>query len=156
MDGEWSQGQVIIDHFANLLTEQGATVPFGVLDALKVPVLEEINTDLDRDYAEEEIKEALKQINPLKAPGPYGIAPIFFQRFWPTMGSSVTQAILHALKSGIIPSFLNHTHVLIPKKKSPEVVGDFRPISLCNVMYKIISKVIDNHLKKWMLVFIAG
>ena len=44
---------------------------------------------------------------------------------------------------------LNHTFIsIIPKTKSPETAKDFRPVSLCNILYKIISNTIANRLKK--------
>ena len=55
------------------------------------------------------------------------------------------------LNSGNLPNALNHTFLtLIPKIKCPRRVTDFRPISLCNTLYKLISKVLANHLKKFL------
>jgi hypothetical protein len=51
--------------------------------------------------------------------------------------------ILQALNSGIIPEGWNDTTViLIPKVDCPESITQYRPISLCNVIYKIISKML--------------
>jgi hypothetical protein len=49
---------------------------------------------------------------------------------------------------GVMDSKLNNTHIaLIPKLQSPVCVIEFRPISLCNVIYKLIYKVLANQLK---------
>ena len=86
---------------------------------------------------------------PLKAPGPDGLRPLFYQKFWPSIGEDVSKVVLNCLNSGSIPSSINRTFItLIPKVKSPSVVSEFRPISLCNVIYKIVSKVVANKLKK--------
>ena len=64
------------------------------------------------------------------------------------MGTDVVAAVLDFMHSSTMPSDINYTHiVLIPKVKSPEKMSDYRPISLCNVIYKIISKVLANRLK---------
>ena len=57
--------------------------------------------------------------------------------------------VLDFLNQGISPPNFNETHiVLIPKVKEPKRVTDYRSISLCNIVYKIVSKVIANRLKK--------
>jgi hypothetical protein len=63
-------------------------------------------------------------------------------------GDEVTGAVLHILRGDDSPEGVNKTSiVLIPKVASPEELGQFRPINLCNVIYKIASKVLANHLK---------
>ena len=65
------------------------------------------------------------------------------------MGRDVTFVVLNALNSGVVPESLNSTFIaLIPKVKHPNKVANFCPISLCNVVYKLISKVLVNRLKK--------
>ena len=85
---------------------------------------------------------------PLKAPGPNGMPLIFFQKFWNTVGDDVVEAVLLCLNFGTILPSLNHTFIsLIPKVKSPEYVIEFRPIALCNIVYKLVSKVLANRLR---------
>ena len=88
---------------------------------------------------------------PLRAPGLDGMPPLFFQTFWSDIGLDVSEAVLSCLNSGTILKSINHTFLtLIPKVKNPEIVAQFRPISLCNVIYKILSKVIVNRLKPFL------
>jgi hypothetical protein len=65
------------------------------------------------------------------------------------LDNEVCQAVVDSLNSIIIlPSLLDMTHiVLIPKVKNPACATEFRPISLSNVLHKLISKVLANHLK---------
>ena len=67
------------------------------------------------------------------------------------MSGEVTSTILAWLNSGKLPYPITHTFVtLIPKVKNPVSVSQYSPISLCNVLYKIFSKVLANRLKKFM------
>ena len=60
----------------------------------------------------------------------------------------MTDAVLDYLHSANMVPDINYTHiVLIPKVKKSEKMVGFRPISLCNVIFKIISKVLTNRLK---------
>ena len=64
------------------------------------------------------------------------------------MCSSDLNVVLSCLNSGIILRNINNTHIaLIPKTKDPELITQYRPIILCNVLYKIISKMLVNWLK---------
>ena len=104
---------------------------------------------LSSDVTVDEIKIAVFQMGPTKALGLDSMNALFYQKFWHIVGDNVVNVVLDCLQSGVIGPDINHTNiVLIPKIKSPEKMFDFRPISLCNVIYKIISKVLANRLKQ--------
>ena len=87
-------------------------------------------------------------MEPITAPGPNGMPPLFYQSFWSTVGKDVCFAVLDYLHNCKIPKEINLTHIaLIPKVKSPERIIEFRPISSCSVIYKVVSKVLANKLK---------
>ena len=88
-------------------------------------------------------------MSPLKAPGPDGMSHLFYQHYGNLVGDDVCHSVLNFLNNASLPEHLNHTFIiLIPKKKNPEYASEFRPISLCNVLYKIFSKVLANRLKR--------
>ena len=69
--------------------------------------------------------------------------------FWHIVGDNVVSVVLEFLNTSYLLPDLNHTYiVLIPKIKNPVKVSDYRPISLCNVIYKINAKVLANRLKQ--------
>ncbi|KAK5793475.1 hypothetical protein PVK06_034624 [Gossypium arboreum] len=80
---------------------------------------------LEADITDEEIKRALFDMALLKALGSDGYHALFFQSQWDTIGRDVYQWV----------------------KENPEDFSQFRPISLCSVLYKLIMKVIANRFK---------
>jgi len=94
------------------------------------------------------VRRALFQMHPLKSSNPDGFPALFYQKNWDILGRDVCQAVLSYLNGGNFDAGLNITNiVLVPKVNSPSKLSDFRPISLCNVLYKLISKVLANRLK---------
>ena len=120
-----------------------------VLDSVPRSVTVAMNEMLIAPFEDLEVKRALFQMYPLKAPGPDGFPAQFFQKHWNVCGVEVTKALLRILRGEDSPEGINRTFiVLIPKVASPMELGQFRPISLCNVIYKIASKVLANRLKE--------
>ncbi|XP_048492142.1 uncharacterized protein LOC125493157 [Beta vulgaris subsp. vulgaris] len=116
------------------------------------PVIsDECNSALSRPYTKDEIYAALSQMHPCKAPGPDGMHAIFYQRFWHIIGDEVSDYVCNILHGHHFPADLNRTNIaLIPKVKDPKVAAEFRPIALCNVLYKLISKAIVLRLKDFL------
>jgi hypothetical protein len=90
-------------------------------------------------------------MKPFKAPGIDGLHAGFFQRFWMIVGPSIKTTVKNIFSNGIMPQDLNQTLIaLIPKKKGPETLSHYRPISLCNTVYKIITKLLVLRIKPYL------
>ena len=140
---------IVLDYYSNLFKSSNPVEFTKLLQSVEQKVIVEMNTMLIDEFKEFEVSRALKQMYPLKSPGPDGAPPLFFQHFWPNTASVVTKTLLDFLNLGIIPPKFNEIHiVLIPKIKDPKRVTDYRPISLYNVIYKLVLKTLANRLKK--------
>jgi len=103
---------------------------------------------LEGPFTRQDIFTALKGMQPLKAPGPDGFHAFFFQRYWPVVEDDVCKVVLHVLHGNPMPCGINDSFVtLIPKVPNPKRVTQFRPIGLCNVIYKLITRCIVNRMK---------
>ncbi|PNX91512.1 CNGC5-like protein [Trifolium pratense] len=119
-----------------------------VFNLIQRRVTAEDNIYLVAPITKVEIQQALFQMQPDKSPGPDGFNPAFYQRFWEQCGDDIFLAASNWLERGYFPTSLNETNIcLIPKCDNPMSMKDLRPISLCNVLYKMISKVLANRLK---------
>jgi hypothetical protein len=146
----------MIEYYTTLFTTSNPTHLAEATSEVQKVVTMEMNNTLTREFRAEEVEQAIQQMAPSKAPGPDGMPPIFYQKYWHVVGSDVTTAVLSCLNSGSLLKSINHTFItLIPKVKNPEKVTDFRPISLCNVIYKLVSKVLANRLKVILLQIVS-
>jgi hypothetical protein len=139
---------IAVSYFEELFHSTQPMNPNDTLSVMESVVTMDANQNLLRPFMAKEVRAALFQMHPSKALGPNDMSSFFYQKYWHIVGNFVSHAILSILNSGKILRKINLTHIsLIPKKKNPERMSDFRPISLCNVVYKIISKVLANRLK---------
>lgn len=82
------------------------------------------------------------------SPRPDGFNVAFYIGAWDWIGDDIVKVVRDFYEKGILPAHLNDTQIaLIPKKLVSLVPADFRPISLCNVIYKVIAKTLANRLK---------
>ena len=106
---------------------------------------------LGSQVTEDEIKAALWSLKAFKAPGPDGLHAGFFHHFWPLVGHFVVEEVKKIFSERKMSEKLNQTHiVLIPKIQGLETLGNYRPISLCNTTYKIVTKIIVARLRPYL------
>eukprot|EP00253_Pinus_taeda_P034852 PITA_34852 len=133
-------------HFQNIFADQGETTIaelFRTVQSFPRFVEEDEVEDLTIPVTKEEIEAAMKLMGKDKIPGPDGWTIELFLHFYEQIGAEITEVVEESRQKGVIYRPFNSTFIaLIPKKDDLESFEDFRPIYLCNCIYKIISKVI--------------
>lgn len=139
-----------VNYFQNIITSSHPSQQAieECIVNIKTLVSEKMNLELTKPFILTEIQVALNQMGPLKFPGPDGFNAGFFQTYWYIVRLDVILAALKFLNEGQMDVGINYTYlVLIPKIINPSIASDYRPISLYNVLYKLVSKTLPNRLK---------
>ncbi|KAA3471346.1 reverse transcriptase [Gossypium australe] len=139
--------KIASDYSEKLFSASEAGMDDHIFGLVEKRVTECMNTNLIKQFSEEEVCNAVKSMPALKALGIDGFAAIFFQRYWHIVGTDIVGYCLDILNGQKEVSDLNKTRiVLIPKLDKPKNMTHFLPISLCNVIYKIIAKAMVNRM----------
>ena len=151
--GQWCEDPEVVRGQAKNLFEERftATKDFGVrLGAVEFKTIsQEDKLSLISAFSEEEIREAVRQCDGSKSPGPDGFNLSFIHKNWETLKEDIYAAVSQFHESGTIPKGCNASLIaLIPKVRDPMKLDQYRPISLVGSCYKIISKILSNRIKK--------
>jgi hypothetical protein len=109
---------IAVNYFRNIFTTAHPTRIGETLVAVEKVISEETNQRLLQQFTPEEVRVALFQMHPSKAPGADGMPSFFYQKYWHIVGTSVTSAVLSVINLGKVLRKINLTYLsLIPKKK---------------------------------------
>ncbi|GKA71325.1 retrovirus-related pol polyprotein from transposon TNT 1-94 [Tanacetum coccineum] len=137
-----------VKHFQNFLGIASSVQNFDMESLNSKTVCDKDAERMIMNVSEEEIKDALFDICDNKAPGLDGYSAKFFKSAWSVIKNEVYEAIMEFFRTMRMTGEVNATLItLVPKSKTPQKVFDYRPIACCNIIYKIISKILTNRIK---------
>ena len=109
------------------------------------------NTELDQPITMEELFEAVKKGKQRKSPGQDGICHKFFKQTWDVVKHDMLVIINHMYTEGSVSFAQKHGHIVcLPKKGALASPKDYRPLIMLNTGYKLLTRIIANHLRPWM------
>eukprot|EP00253_Pinus_taeda_P034935 PITA_34935 len=146
--------EVATPHFQLLFKEEGVEDNEEAHHFLKhIPrmVNEEDNASLLKPFTEEEISNVIWKMEPDKAPRPDGFSIHFYRLCWDIIKADLYQMIKgFLLKAKVGGSTISTFLALNPKEANPKTFDRFKPISLYNTSYKILTKILANRIKPLM------
>ncbi|GJZ96108.1 RNA-directed DNA polymerase, eukaryota [Tanacetum coccineum] len=151
VDGNWIEDPKVVKNEFLTHFEDRFNTPCDSHFSLDMEFPNKLNaermTELEQPFTKEEIKGAVWDCGLNKSPGPDGFTFGFYRRYWSVLEADVVDAVSHFFDNGYCPKGGNSSFItLIPKSQGAKQVKDFRPISLIGSLYKIITKILANHL----------
>mgnify|MGYP003764177269 CR=1 FL=1 len=138
-----------VEKFKTLFNEKEVDFPKNLDNLITLCITEEENIKLCGVPTQSEIKKKLFQMQALKAPRPNGFLVLFYKKYWAIVGEFAIRAVTSFFQARRMPAKVNNSFiVLIPKSQSPTSFNHYMHISLCNVVYKIITKPLMSRLRK--------
>lgn len=136
-------------HFQDLYREDKDPNQYpDLLDIIPIVLSQRMKEKLEAKVTKDEVKKALFDMDPDKAPGPDGFSARFLQACWQIVEKDLLKMVQKSQNTQRIGDSTNSAFLaLLPKEKGANNFSRFRPISLCNIGYKIITKVTANRLK---------
>ncbi|XP_039033520.1 uncharacterized protein LOC120169447 [Hibiscus syriacus] len=145
----------IVSIYSNLIGTADNMVkdidPILLKDLLNYSLPYEASSSLVKEITREEIQKVVFCQGKDKALGPDSFTPLFFKNSWNIVSEDVVAAVKFFFHSATIHHAFNSTIIaLVPKIPNPSAVKDYRPISCCSVIYKIITKIIVRRLTDFL------
>lgn len=148
--GDWctdnsSMAEIILDYFSHLFSSNNPTEADQnkVLDSMEMRIDRNMNSILNAPFTTEEVRKAIFDLHPDKAPGPHGMSAFFFQKFKNEIGREVESAVLKVLNEGETLDDWNETIItLIPKIKKPMTMKDFRQSVCVMFVTKLLPEIL--------------
>ena len=167
-EGHWifgrdNIGRCFEQFYRSLFSSSHPSIPNDLDDIISLYLSDEDREMLVTIPSPKETREVLFSMGSNKALGPDGMSVLFYKIYWNIIGGEVVEVVSSFFCRGFMLRELNHSFiVLIPKNSNAAIVQQYRPISLCNVLHKIISKLLANRLKRvlhkivspWQTVFV--
>lgn len=127
--GDTEIGHHAQDFFTQIYKSNGRQV--SVLDFADVipTVIPAINEELEREFTDTEIYNAVSLIGDDKALGPDGLTATFYKRCWDIVGKDVVREVRQYFATGKMKPGVNHTNIcMIPKITNPVTLSYYRPM----------------------------
>lgn len=144
-------GRVAETYFKKLFSLEDLGFQVEELENIPQAICQDHQNKLMEPILKEKVKKDVFQMNPSKSHGADGMTGHFYQQFWNLVGDKITGMVTDFFATRIMEPGLNRINIcLILKKMKANRLMEFRSISLSNVIYKIMAKVLANKIKKIM------